>query len=110
MHSVRIKNPVAYLLMKLFLLFVIGLELSIERLWSMRRLVFGLGSLQILVTGAAIGAIAGGGKGAAIGAGVGGATGAGAVLATRGEEAELASETRLTFRLKNPITITEKLD
>jgi len=60
--------------------------------------------------GAAIGAIAGGGKGAAIGAGVGGATGAGAVLATRGEEAELASETRLTFRLKNPITITEKLD
>lgn len=60
--------------------------------------------------GAAIGAIAGGGKGAAIGAGVGGAAGAGTVLATRGQEAELASETRLTFRLKNPITVTEKLD
>ena len=42
----------------IFLLFMIGLELSIERLWSMRRLVFGLGSLQILVTGAVIGAVA----------------------------------------------------
>lgn len=42
----------------IFLLFVIGLELSFERLWSMRRLVFGLGSSQILVTGAVIAAIA----------------------------------------------------
>ncbi|MBN1238840.1 MAG: cation:proton antiporter [Gammaproteobacteria bacterium] len=42
----------------IFLLFVIGLELSIERLWNMRRLVFGLGSLQILVTAAVIGSIA----------------------------------------------------
>ena len=41
-----------------FLLFLIGLELSIERLWSMRRLVLGLGSAQVLVTGLAIGAIA----------------------------------------------------
>ncbi|MEQ8805266.1 MAG: monovalent cation:proton antiporter-2 (CPA2) family protein [Rhodospirillales bacterium] len=41
-----------------FLLFTIGLELSLERLWAMRRLVFGLGSLQILVTGAIIGAVA----------------------------------------------------
>lgn len=41
-----------------FLLFTIGLELSFARLWSMRRLVFGLGSAQILVTGVAIGAIA----------------------------------------------------
>jgi hypothetical protein len=60
--------------------------------------------------GAAIGAIAGGGKGAAIGAGIGGAAGAGTVLATRGEQAELAAETRLSFRLKNPVTVTEKLD
>jgi CPA2 family monovalent cation:H+ antiporter-2 len=29
------------------LLFMIGLELSFERLWTMRRLVFGLGSLQV---------------------------------------------------------------
>lgn len=33
------------------LLFVIGLEMNPKRLWSMRREVFGLGSLQILVTG-----------------------------------------------------------
>ena len=33
-----------------FLLFLIGLELSFERLVSMRRLVFGLGSLQVGVT------------------------------------------------------------
>lgn len=42
----------------IFLLFVIGLELSLERLWAMRRLVFGLGSAQILITGAIIGVIA----------------------------------------------------
>ena len=42
----------------IFLLFVIGLELSFERLWTMRRLVFGLGSAQILVTGAVIAVIA----------------------------------------------------
>ncbi|MDJ0977127.1 MAG: cation:proton antiporter [Erythrobacter sp.] len=42
----------------IFLLFVIGLELSFERLWAMRRLVFGLGSAQIIVTGAVIGAVA----------------------------------------------------
>jgi len=59
--------------------------------------------------GAAIGAIAGGGKGAAIGAGVGGAAGAGTVLGTKGEQAELENETRLTFKLKQPVTLTEKL-
>jgi monovalent cation:proton antiporter-2 (CPA2) family protein len=42
----------------IFLLFMIGLELSIERLWAMRRLVFGLGSLQIAVTGAIIAFVA----------------------------------------------------
>lgn len=42
----------------IFLLFMIGLELSLDRLWAMRRLVFGLGSAQILVAGAAIGAVA----------------------------------------------------
>ena len=34
------------------LLFVIGIELKPSRLWLMRRLVFGLGSLQVVVTGA----------------------------------------------------------
>ena len=41
-----------------FLLFAIGLELSLDRLWSMRRLVFGLGSAQILLTGVVIGGVA----------------------------------------------------
>ena len=36
------------------LLFVIGLEMRPGRLWSMRRELFGLGSLQILLTGLAI--------------------------------------------------------
>lgn len=36
------------------LLFVIGLEIRPSRLWSLRREVFGLGSLQILLTAAAI--------------------------------------------------------
>ena len=31
------------------LLFMIGLELSFERLWLMRRLVFGLGALQVVI-------------------------------------------------------------
>ena len=60
--------------------------------------------------GAAIGAIAGGGRGAAIGAGAGGAAGAGTVMATRGKPAELPVETRLSFRLTAPVTITEKLN
>jgi len=41
-----------------FLLFMIGLELSLDRLWAMRRRVFGLGGAQILVTGTVIAAIA----------------------------------------------------
>ena len=60
--------------------------------------------------GAAIGAIAGGGKGAAIGAGLGGAAGTGDVLLTRGKPAEIPVETRLTFRVEDPVTITEKLN
>ncbi|WOI52018.1 monovalent cation:proton antiporter-2 (CPA2) family protein [Parvularcula sp. LCG005] len=35
-------------------LFVIGLELSFRRLWSLRRTIFGLGLLQMAVTGLAI--------------------------------------------------------
>ena len=41
-----------------FLLFMIGLELSLERLWGMRRMVFGMGTAQIVVTGFVIGSIA----------------------------------------------------
>ena len=60
------------------------------------------------VLGAIIGAIAGGGKGAAIGTAVGGAAGAGTVAATRGKAASIAPETRISFRLKNTVTITER--
>ncbi|PCJ72031.1 MAG: hypothetical protein COA62_05625 [Rhodobiaceae bacterium] len=37
-----------------FLLFTIGLELSFERLLAMRRLIFGLGGLQVLIVGTVI--------------------------------------------------------
>ena len=39
------------------LLFVIGIELKPSRLWLMRRLVFGLGALQVILTGFLIGAV-----------------------------------------------------
>jgi len=35
-----------------FLLFLIGIELKPARLWQLRRLVFGLGTLQVFLTGA----------------------------------------------------------
>lgn len=41
-----------------FLLFMIGLELSFERLSRLRKLVFGLGALQVAVCAAALGGIA----------------------------------------------------
>jgi monovalent cation:H+ antiporter-2, CPA2 family len=37
-----------------FLLFMIGIELSWERLWTLRRLVFGFGSLQVVACAAAL--------------------------------------------------------
>jgi hypothetical protein len=60
--------------------------------------------------GAIIGAIAGGGKGAGIGAGIGGAAGAGDVMLTHGKAAVIPNETVLTFRLAEPVTITERLN
>jgi len=41
-----------------FLLFFIGIELKPTRLWQMRRLVFGLGALQVSLTGCLIGTVA----------------------------------------------------
>tara|TARA_R110002072_G_scaffold123977_8_gene259359 strand:+ start:1202 stop:2953 length:1752 start_codon:yes stop_codon:yes gene_type:complete len=41
-----------------FLLFAIGLELSVERLKVLRRLVFGLGTAQVVVTGLVIALVA----------------------------------------------------
>lgn len=59
--------------------------------------------------GAIIGAVAGGGKGAGIGAAAGGAAGAGDVAMTRGKPAEISVETRVSFRVQEPVTITERL-
>jgi CPA2 family monovalent cation:H+ antiporter-2 len=42
----------------MFLMFMIGLELSAARLWSLRRWVFGAGSAQVLVSAILIGAAA----------------------------------------------------
>jgi len=40
------------------LLFLIGLELNLERVWSLRRAIFGLGAVQVAATIAAVGGIA----------------------------------------------------
>lgn len=60
--------------------------------------------------GAIIGAMAGGGKGAAIGAGAGGAAGVGGVAMTRTRAVSLPTETKVSFRLKSPVTLTERLN
>jgi monovalent cation:H+ antiporter-2, CPA2 family len=41
------------------LLFAIGLELSFNRLWQLRRLVFGLGALELLIIGSSLAAFLG---------------------------------------------------
>jgi CPA2 family monovalent cation:H+ antiporter-2 len=40
----------------IFLLFLLGLELSFRRLWQLRRYVFGVGAAQVLLSAVAIGA------------------------------------------------------
>ena len=42
----------------IFLLFIIGIELKPARLWAMRRMVFGLGTAQVMVTGLVIAGVA----------------------------------------------------
>jgi hypothetical protein len=61
------------------------------------------------IAGAVIGAAAGGGKGAAIGAGAGAAAGVGAVLVSGGRNLNIPVETKLTFRIEKPVTITERV-
>jgi hypothetical protein len=60
--------------------------------------------------GAIVGALAGGGRGASIGAGAGGAVGAGDVLLARGKPTEIPVETRVSFKVQDSVTITERLD
>jgi hypothetical protein len=55
--------------------------------------------------GAAIGAIAGGGKGAAIGAGAGAGAGATGAAVTGERDVELPAETKVGFKLSEPVTI-----
>ena len=57
--------------------------------------------------GALIGALAGHGKGAAIGAGVGAGAGTAGAYATGKKDITLASETRLRFVLRRPVTVTK---
>jgi hypothetical protein len=57
------------------------------------------------VTGAGIGAIAGGAKGAGIGAGIGGLAGLGAILLTRGPEAELPRGSALDIVLEHELAL-----
>jgi hypothetical protein len=57
------------------------------------------------VTGAGIGAIAGGAKGAGIGAGIGGLAGLGAILLTRGPEAELPRGSTLDIVLEHGLNL-----
>jgi CPA2 family monovalent cation:H+ antiporter-2 len=42
----------------IFLMFLIGLELSVERVWELRRWVFGAGAAQVLLSALLIGAVA----------------------------------------------------
>ncbi len=56
-HNVHELEAIAELGVVLFM-FTIGLELRPEKLWSMRRLLFGLGSGQMLFTAAVVGAYA----------------------------------------------------
>ncbi len=59
LHYITISNPHAVEPFAEFgiilLLFSIGLELSFKRLWTMRRLVFGVGAAELLGAGAIIG-------------------------------------------------------
>jgi len=58
------------------------------------------------VIGGIIGALAGGGKGAAIGAGAGAGAGTAGAAFTGGRDIEIGAETRLSFRLKEPLEIS----
>lgn len=42
----------------IFLMFLIGLELSLQRMWSLRRWVFGTGTAQLLLSALALGGLA----------------------------------------------------
>jgi hypothetical protein len=60
--------------------------------------------------GAIIGGLIGGGKGAAIGAGTGAGAGTVASAATKGQQVQIAAETKLDFTLEQSVSITYNPD
>lgn len=58
------------------------------------------------VLGTLLGAAIGGGRGAAIGAGVGAAGGTATQAGTHGQPLKIASETKIDFTLKDPLSVT----
>jgi hypothetical protein len=58
--------------------------------------------------GAVVGAIAGGGKGAAIGAAAGAGAGTATAAATGKKEVSFPAESRVSFRLRQPVTVDVK--
>jgi hypothetical protein len=60
------------------------------------------------VVGGLIGALAGGGKGAAIGAGAGAGAGTAGTALTGNRDITIAAETRLRFKLQEPLEIRKK--
>ena len=58
--------------------------------------------------GALIGALAGGGKGALIGSAVGAGAGTAGAAATGKKDITIPAESRLTFKLTQPVSITVK--
>lgn len=58
------------------------------------------------VLGALIGAIAGRGRGAAIGTVAGAGAGTAVEAGTHGQQVKIPSETKLSFTLKSPVTVT----
>ncbi len=95
-HAVDELQSIAQLGVVLFM-FTVGLELRPEKVWSMRRLIFGLGSLQMVVTAGALAAylilVAHASWETAILIGLAFAMSSTAiVMATLGERGELATE------------------
>jgi monovalent cation:proton antiporter-2 (CPA2) family protein len=95
-HAVEELQAVAELGVVLFM-FTVGLEMRPRKVWSMRRLIFGLGSAQMLVTAAVLGAylalVAGAPWATATIVGLAFAMSSTAiVMATLGERGELATE------------------
>lgn len=90
-----------------------GEKLSIStHTWSMKGKSHKKRNIEMIGggagAGALIGALTGGKKGAAIGAAVGAGGGTGVAAATGKQEIVLAPETKLTFRLRAPLTLSPR--